>query len=255
MRAFFQCTIVGHQDAYNMARILLIPLLIIFSCSSADEKANVHEANEKRSKKVSESKGSITVLKPIRVKAMTSEIMEDDTVEIEIEGNHYTLFPYGRIIVQSLATNQKDTFQLNTELLIEEAHFFNYKTDLVIYYTDSDFESGSSYIECYDHNTYKLKWKNNIYGFNLTDPIILDNSTYVASFGFIGKLNLDNGKYFWKHENLYEETKFNSFGSIEINDDKVYFSEGLWVRDTRTPGQIVVNDVTGEIVNIIKTKP
>ena len=185
---------------------------------------------------------------------MTSQVMEEDTVYSIIKDRQYTLFPHGKITTISNKNNKKDTFQLNTENLIEEAHFLNYKNDLIIYYTDTDYETSASFIECYDSETYKLKWKNNIYGFNLTDPIVVDNVTYCASIGFVGKLNLDNGKYLWKHEDLYEKTRFDSFGLIEIRGEKVIYNEGLWINSTREAGKIIVNDNTGEIINIVKTQ-
>ena len=201
---------------------LLILTLLLSSCSIVDNPDTV-EAETRIVEKQLTSTAQPDIEKPIRVKAMTNEISEEDTVETVIGGRHYTLLPDGKIIVSLISTGKVDSFHLGTQKIIEEAHFLEYKNDLVIYYTDTDYEDGASFIESYDRETFKLKWKNEIYAFNLTDPVVVDSLTYVASIGFVGKLNLENGEYLWKHEDLYERTKINSFSRIEIDGDKVSF--------------------------------
>jgi outer membrane protein assembly factor BamB len=233
---------------------LFILTLLLTGCSTIDDRVT-----EKESKQVVEKHTTPIVkpeiLKPIRIKAMTAEISESDTVGTVIEDRHYTLFPDGKIAVRLNSTGRVDTFHLETQNVIEKAHFLDYKNDLIIYYTDTDYETGASFIESYDRETNKLKWKNDIYGFNLSTPIVVGNLTYVASIGFVGKLNLDNGQYLWKHEDLYEKTRFNSFSKIEIDGDRVSFIETTYAGDTKIPGRIIVNDKTGEIEKIIKNTP
>jgi len=235
-------------------RNLLFISLLLFGCTTEDNHSAVRLENREQTIEAKVVQKNTEIIEPIQVKVMSSEYTEFDTVRAIINDRHYTLYPYGKIAVRWTQTSKTDTFQLNTELIIKEAYFLEYKNDLIIYYVASDLESGASYIECYDVRTNKLKWKNDIRGFNLTTPVILNNMTYMASIDFIGKLNLDNGKYLWRHDGLYEKTRFHSFRSIEIDEFKVNFigSLSLPFKDTRKSGRIIVNDNTGEIEKIIK---
>jgi len=234
-----------------------IPFILLFllGCTSPDNNSKVGDESNLQEIESTSSKNTTNVLKPVRVKAMTESVTEEDTVDATIKDRHYILYPDGKIAVQYATTQQTDTFHLKTDLIVDEAHFLDYKNDLIIYYSATDYESGSSFIEAFDRITNRRKWENDIYGFNLTDPIVVGNITYVAAIGFIGKLNLDNGKYIWKYDDLYEQTKFDAFGSIEISGDKVSFIQSQWVKETRQPGRIIVNDKTGEIEKIIKIAP
>lgn len=200
-------------------------------------------------------KQELKTQKPIRVKAVTNEISAEDTVKFSIENVDYILYPYGKIIVSDNKTNQIDSFQLKTEIIVETAYFYNYQENLVVYYIETDYDGGASFIECYDNKTLQMKWRNEISGFNLTTPIIIDSITYIATIGFVGKLNLNSGEYIWKHDNLYESTKFDFFNSISIQGENVCFIKDSTGRLYNRFGKVIVNDRTGKIESIIKNAP
>ena len=231
-----------------------IPFILLFLCGCAnpDNNSKVGYRDNPQEIESTNTQNNTNIIKPVRVKAMTESITEEDTVDVTIKDRYYILYPDGKIAVHYAATQQADTFHLKTDLIVDEAYFLDYKDDLIIYYSATDNESGSSFIEAYDRKTNKRKWENDIYGFNLTAPIVIGNITYVASIGFIGKLNIDNGKYLWKHDDLYEQTRFDAFGSIEISGDKVSFIQSRLVKETKKLGRVIVNDKTGEIEKIIK---
>ncbi len=239
------------QNVLTMKQIPFI-FLILFGCSGPDNNSQARFETNPQETETPGARANTNIIRPVRVKAMTQTITEEDTVEVTMKDRHYILYPDGKIAVLNTTTKLSDTFHLKTDLIVDEAHFLDYKNDLIVYYSATDNDCGSSYIEAYDRNTNKLKWNNAIYGFNLTDPVVTGNITYVASIGFIGKLNLDNGRYLWKHDDLYDQTKFDGFGSIETTGNKVSFIQSHWVKDTKPPGRIIVNDKTGEIEKIIK---
>ncbi len=192
------------------------------------------------------------IQKPICVKAMTNEITEEDTVKSIIGDIQYTLYPNGKIAVLEIKTNKTKTFHLKTKLIISTAYFLHYKDNLIIYYVDTDYDGGASFIECYNRKTLKMEWRNKIGGFNLKSPIVIDSITYMATIGFVGKLNLNNGKYIWKHDNLYESTKFDFFDSISIEGTNVCFTKDSTGTLYQKYGKVIVNNVTGKIKQIIK---
>jgi len=185
------------------------------------------------------------------IKANTDTIQEEDTVKTVFEGNQYTLYPNGKIEIQK-SDSIIDSIRLNTKDIIEEAYFYTYKDNFIVFYTETDFDAAASFVECFEKNTYNVKWRNEIGGFNLSSPFILDSLCYLSSIGFVGKLNLNNGKYFWKHTDLYEKTKFNAFSRVEFENCFVHFIESKRLVDKEEAGRIVIDDETGEIKEIIK---
>ncbi|MBI5539275.1 MAG: hypothetical protein HY951_04400 [Bacteroidia bacterium] len=191
------------------------------------------------------------VKKPALVK--NSEL--PDSVYFQFERESYALYNNGKI---DLIKNDTivESFQLSKDLaIIERAFFYSYNNNLIVFFSDTDHDSGGSLIECFEKPSYKSKWKNQIGGFNLSDPIIIDSLCYVASIGFIGKLNLNNGNFFWQHDNLYDTTRISSFSDIEFSNGVIHFNEELLINKNKKPNKIIVDDETGEIYDIQKNLP
>ena len=185
------------------------------------------------------------------VKANTDTTREYDTVKTIFEGKPCTLFPDGKIEIQG-ESNLVDSLRLDTKEIIAEAYFLSYKDCFLVFYTETDFDVSGSFVECFDKNSYRVKWKNTLGGFNLSSPVLLDSLCYVASIGFAGKLNLNTGKYLWKHDDLYDKTRFDVFDGIEFKNDCVQFIQSRVLVDRGEPGRVIINDETGEIKEIIK---
>jgi hypothetical protein len=194
----------------------------------------------------SSPRNNIVFISPTRIKPMTTEISVYDTVSGMFENYHYTLYPNGVLRMQ--IGEKAETIKIQTDEIISEAYLCFYKNCLLIFYADTDMDASASFIECFDKN-FHLKWRQYMGGFNLTNPAIVDSISFVASIGFIGKLNLNNGQYIWKYDNLYDTTKFDSFNSIGYDGENVTFNGML---GGSHKGKIVVNDKTGQIIEIKK---
>ena len=244
--------------AYFMNRqmkLLPIIFILLLSCINPKRKETVQTEVVDSLKLHSIEIQNEKIIEPFRLKALTNEISEKDTVEATIDSIHYKLFPNGKIIYNKINTNKFSSFRLTTNMIVETAYLLNYKNDLIIYYVETDYDLSSSLIECYDIETAKMKWKNRICGFNMTTPIVIDSLTYIATIGFVGKLNLNNGKYLWKHDDLYDSTRFDSFDLITIEGENICFTSKKYGYIYDRSGKVIVNDKSGKIEKIIKNKP
>ena len=223
-----------------MKKTLLLAFVIFIGCNvkNRNENGNLEYRN--------------ALIKELKfVKANTKTIKEEDTIRTVFEGNQYTLYPDGKIEIFK-SNNIIDSLRLDIKDIIEEAYFYSFKNNFIVFYTETDFDVSASFVEWFDKDSYKVKWKNEVGGFNLASPYILDSLCYVASIGFVGKLNLNNGKYFWKHDDLYDKTKFDAFHGIEFKNDCIHFIQSKSNINNGEPGRVIIQDESGEIKEIIK---
>lgn len=225
---------------------LLAMIFLLSNCQfkNSDNGINKH-ISDSTTINNSVPRNNIAFIWATRIKPMTPEISVHDTVSGMFENYHYTLYPNGLLRMQ--IGEKTETIKLQTDELISEASLYFYKNNLLIFYTDNDMDASASFIECFDKN-FHLKWRQYMGGFNLSAASV-DSISFVASIGFIGKLNLNNGQYFWKFDNLYDTTKFDSFNPIVSDGENVTFNGML---GGIPKGKIVVNDKTGQIVEIKK---
>lgn len=151
------------------------------------------------------------------------------------------------------------TANLRIKLDVDEelnrvVYFTEYKGDLILLCESNVFDGGSGFLMRIDQISLKSKWKTNIPAFNIARGLIENNFAYVAAIGFIGKIDLDTGKYLWKHDDLYykydKTGAFNIFLTPQIKDDFVIFKE----EDTLMSGfdhQIKVSKTSGKIIEVL----
>lgn len=120
-------------------------------------------------------------------------------------------------------TNQK--IKLTDEACIEKVFYGNYKNDIIIVCQLFGHDAGWSNVYRININEKPAIVSDHVFGgFNLSNSIIENNNIYLATHGFIGKYDLDTGKFIWNNSNLYID-KFNYFSNIIIEKDKVIFIE------------------------------
>jgi len=140
---------------------------------------------------------------------------------------------------------------------IAQAFLAYSKDELLVYYTPGNAEgTDESYLNIFNKNSKKLLFSTNI-GLIIGLPVIKDGFTYINSYDFIGKINLNTGQYAWKHNNLYNsETGYNGendigqiFDSTIIKNNNIIF---LATHEDKTIDSIIVDDISGNIVREVK---
>ena len=191
--------------------------------------------------------------------AETDRSVFPDSFKIHLDAETITLNKSGKGEIESKG-KPKRIFKIplpgtkHGSDFIEKVIFGFDRNFLFLLYEISDGEGAISKLSKIDLGTYKILWTNTMSGFNPWIPLNKANSLYVTATGFIGKINLDTGKYSWKHVGFYERASsaFNSFIKPEIKEGTVIFTEET--HKERKPFQIIVDDKSGKIIRIIRTE-
>ena len=145
-------------------------------------------------------------------------------------------------------------FKLDTdEILSRVVYFSEYKNDLLLISEIEIGDGSRGSIVRFDGKTLKPKWQQNISAFNIAKGVIENNSVYLAAIGFAAKINLDTGKYVWKHEDFYRKYKadgaFNIFETPEIEENIITLTEN---QDDykRPPNVIKFNKNSGKVIEV-----
>lgn len=144
--------------------------------------------------------------------------------------------------------------KLDADEEIERAvYFVQYKNDLLLICEVSVADAGSGFIARLDGKTLKTKWQEQIPGFNVAKGLTENNSAYLAAIGFAAKINLDTGKYIWKHNDFYRKYKedgaFNSFEVPKIERNIIIFTENQDMYK-RPPNIIKFNKTSGKVIEV-----
>jgi hypothetical protein len=177
----------------------------------------------------------------------------DSPIEFSEGTFAYTITPKGKGTVT--ARNGKSrTFDLKLahgDFLQDYLYHAEYKEDLLLIYQSGDIEYGAGFIVRLDLKTLKLKWKASLVGFNVGNGLINSRYVYVTSIGFIGKVNLESGRFAWKYGNRYHRktTAFNSFDVPQLKDNTVVFKESP-NHLRKKVAQVIVDRTTGKILKV-----
>ena len=234
---------------------MIIICLFIANCNTSKHDVNKTGKNENiKSHSLIKEVKTLDFADSMKRSALVKESEFPDSIHVQFEGKHYVLYNNGKI---EIIRNDSivSTFHLNTDWIVEKVFFYSFKNNLIVFFSDTDHDAGASIIECFEKPDYKSKWTNPIGGFNLSDPIINNNFCYISSIGFVAKINLDNGEFVWKHDDLYDTSGISSFKDIEFHDGNVHFIEGLLINESKKPNKIIVNDESGKVEEIIKNVP
>ncbi|MBC7400855.1 MAG: hypothetical protein H7289_13015 [Mucilaginibacter sp.] len=225
---------------------LAVVSLIWLSCNHEPDKTiAVVDTIHKDISAVKSTTLGITYAVLAKVKSGRIATGDEDTVYASLNNIDFTIYPDGNI-EEFKKGSPKVSYKLSTNKRVETAFISFYRNNLIVYYTETDSESGGSVVESFDTATQKLNWKARAYGFNLGNPVIKTNIAYISTIGFVGKLNLETGKYYWKHENLYDRDiyAFNQFDSVLFVDHNVIFISKRTTQ--KITDSIIVNDATGK---------
>ncbi|HEX7296603.1 MAG TPA: hypothetical protein VF251_12665 [Pyrinomonadaceae bacterium] len=174
--------------------------------------------------------------------------------EFLVEGDRYKLTAAGRGSIES-PNGKRRFFDLHLapgdRLNRPTLYYIVYKEDLVLLSDIGDVEYGGGFIARLNRQTLNLKWKNSLAGFNVGNGLIHEGYAYVTSIGFIGKIDIESGKYAWRHGDLYRRHNkaFNSFDLPEIVGEAVVFRETPDPYRTKI-AVITIDRKTGRILKI-----
>jgi hypothetical protein len=150
---------------------------------------------------------------------------------------------------------------------IEHLWYSKHNDGLLLMYQHGDGETGTASFTRLDERSLKAVWTASVPGFNVGPALIEGAHVHLTAIGFIGRLNLQTGKYAWKHANLYEPLDkpkkqgnyFNAFLLPIVRHDEVVFvengSHGADQHGVAIIKAIRVNKRTGRINSISRLQP
>jgi len=140
--------------------------------------------------------------------------------------------------------------KLLQELVI---YFLEYKNDLLVIFESDIGDGRGAFIVRFNGKTLKPKWQQNIPAFNVAKGVIENNSVFLAAIGYAAKINLDTGKYVWKHEDFYRKYKedgaFNIFETPKIEGNVIILTENQ-DDHKRPPNVIKFNKNSGKVIEV-----
>jgi hypothetical protein len=143
--------------------------------------------------------------------------------------------------------------EIQSDEEIERIYFSEYKSDLLLLCEVNAGGYGSGFIVRLDGETLRQRWRVNIPAFNVAQGLIEDNSAYLGAIGFAAKLDLNSGRYLWKHHDFYrkyhKDGAFNMFELPRISGDEVIYTEGQEMYK-RKPNTVRFNKKNGKILKV-----
>jgi len=231
-----------------------------FSCKTEVKMDNETKIQNDKSELIEKETKSVNIIEYSLTEAIKALPLVDpttvpDSFNVNIDSVEYLIDQSGNVKIKNLRiANDTSSFNLNLSeyFTIENIFIFPRDNYLFAFYTETDFDTGESFIAKINVEKSEIIWKVRGFGFNLGTPMILDSVAYIATIGTIGKINLDSGKVIWRQYDLYDSKKsaFNSFDEIEVKGENAIFISKNWKH--KSMDSVIVNDKTGEIVKIVK---
>jgi hypothetical protein len=126
-----------------------------------------------------------------------------------------------------------------TDFFIERLAIGWVGPDPLFIYQVTDREGAGGFAARLDSRTLRLKWSARLPGFNVGVALLDESAAYVTCFGFVGKMDLQTGRYLWRREGLYESDSLNYFAAPELVGDTLLLraNEGKTLRLDRRSGR------------------
>jgi len=153
--------------------------------------------------------------------------MEPDTFSLLVPGEQYVIAPSGIGYRPARADMpQRFVLPVDSALYIERLAFSRIDGDPVFVVQETDNEGAKGFVVRLDSATLTQRWMASIPGFNVGFALRDGQYLYVTCIGFVGKLDMNTGKYAWRHDDLYTTEKFNDFDRPRLRGDIVEFPAG-----------------------------
>jgi hypothetical protein len=177
-------------------------------------------------------------------RAASSMPLDHDSHRFNASGDDFEIQPNGSgTRGRADGTHQAFDLPLPEHFFIEEVHWSTIDGDLLIVYGTSDGEHGAGRVVRLDKSDLLPVWVAAIPSFNVGEPLCAGTSLFVTSIGWIGKIDLLDGKLLWQHKDLYERASgaFNSFSEPVLQANEIRFAENR-SRDRHGPHYALVVD-------------
>lgn len=130
---------------------------------------------------------------------------------------------------------------------IQVVYFWKDGSELTVLAELSDGDNGWTEIAKWNVMQKKKIWSTRFGGFNAGVPIIANNKMYLSTIGALAKLDVSNGQFCWKIEDLYDGSKYNGFEEpVFVNAGEILFRSDRPFVDKMD--EILVDDLKGTIV-------
>jgi hypothetical protein len=170
----------------------------------------------------------------------------------EIEGKSYILHENG--LLQLRQSKRKLRLPLGQGMLGLGLNFVKgIRDDLILGYGTSNGEEGTSYVCRISGDLRAVRWCKNIGTFN-QEFSVSDDSVWVGAVGFAARLDINNGKYIWFHDDLYKrKSETDAFViTCPISEDETTVT--FYGQDTNNKNnqQLKVDRKSGAIIEITR---
>lgn len=110
---------------------------------------------------------------------------------------------------------------------LERIYYAVHRENILLLCEVTDGESGAGFVARLEQPSMRARWKTRLPAFNVGPGLIEEEHVYVTGIGFVARLDLREGEFVWKHDDLYraEDGSFNSFETPRIEGDAVLFKE------------------------------
>ncbi len=153
-------------------------------------------------------------------------------------GARYTVFSDGRAL-RFRPGEVTDSFrvQLPDHFVIEGIQYGHFECDPILQVEYTNVVTSGAHVVRFDRRELSVQWTARPFGFNAASAVFENGFLYVAAIGTVGKLDLESGRYAWRHDDLYERSTgaFSSFASPRISGDTVIFTS---VKFRPRPGEV-----------------
>lgn len=184
-------------------------------------------------------------------KAIPDDSTSRTTFGFDIGSARY-LFHKNGIGEKVSANGEKQPFRLPIDSYdeITRVHYFFHNNNLGILYDFTDGASGGASLLYLNPTTLEQRWILELPTYHTGESLLIYPYVYLTAMGFAAKVDLEQGKIVWKHDDLYKPEKggFREFGTPEQNGDVIEFP----LKDSPEPYLIQIEDQTGKIIEVVK---
>lgn len=151
----------------------------------------------------------------------------------------------------TLSQKRSFLFNLHAEFMVDRIFIIPLSGDRwFVSWQETDHEGVKSYAACFKTGAPKPEWRLFFDVPNPGIPVLDGENVYVTYLGIAAKLAVDDGKYQWKHDSLFNTVRepYKKFESPRVFDNKVEFVDFPIPGHREKRDTLRVNPETGEVI-------